>query len=397
MLADRKLGPSSQDFPAWPTDPFIKLFLYRLDLPAWAVWLTAFAGYWGLPFLVSLADGTTLSIDGLNHTASGQGIERQTANIISLLLQRLPPGANMPYLSDRTHLFFALTLSTGATIVAEIVRRLAFTFTILSIDRLPVENDPQHLLVIYERYRRLGNNWAGRILAGVLAISVLWFFLSLVDDSEYQYWWGSKNHGYAGVVFSIIAGLMVYYGVQGFILVSSGALAISRIFQRGLTLKPFHPDGCNGLNSIGTLIFLLWAFSVAGAGSIFITIFFGYLGVENTNSVRMLALLGTLALPFIAIVPFFAAVRAVQNAQQEILRAIGSALNDTFRDNISQWISQNNEDVLSRGSKLQDTFKTIREVNIWPFNTRALFIVISVYGIQAVLIVKQLLDSIQSF
>jgi hypothetical protein len=358
MLADRMLEPSSQDFPPWPTDPLIKLFLYRLKLPVWAVWLTAFAGYWGLPFLISLADGTTLSIGGLNHMASGQGIEKRTADIISLLLQRLPPGANMPYLSDRTHLFFALILATGAAIATEIVRRLTFIFKILTTDGLPVEENPEYLHSVYETYRRLANHWAGKVLAGVLAISVLWFFFALVDDPKYEYWWGSKSHGHAGFAFSIIAGLMVYYGVEGFILVSFGALAVSRIFQRGLTLKPFHPDGCNGLNPVGTLIFLLWAFSVAGSGAIFITLFFGYLGVENTDSVRTLALLGTLALPFIAIVPFFAAVRAVQNAQQEILRAIGSALNDTFRSNITQWISQNNEELLARGSKLQDTYKT---------------------------------------
>jgi hypothetical protein len=162
-----------------------------------------------------------------------------------------------------------------------------------------------------------------------------------------------------------------------------------------MDLRPFHPDGCNGLAPLGKQIFLLWSNALVGGLAIYVTLRFGYLGVERTPIVWILAIIGTMIIPAIAVVPLFASLRAVKKVQQKYLNHLGVFLNDRLQladgaiqngnlDEADKFIGQ-----LENAKKLFEIYKT---ANVWPFNTRALTLIVLINAVQIVLTAKQLLS-----
>src|SRR6202008_956366 len=108
-------------------------------------------------------------------------------------------------------------------------------------------------------------------------------FLYFCRSADYAYWWGSTSRGSAGPAFSAIQFAHIYFATQSMFLVVGGALMLAWIFKNGLQLRPFHPDGCNGLAPVGTLIFLFWIFALLLAGAIFVSTALGYLRLEKAH------------------------------------------------------------------------------------------------------------------
>jgi hypothetical protein len=337
-----------------------------------------------------MADGTLLST-GVNQLGAA-GIQPKTVIQMALtIFTKHSNGDPIPYLDDRSHLIFAVVLATGGCFASVFLRKLHSTFNRLAGESLPSKNAHQSHM-IYKRYRIIANHWLGRLISLLIALPVLGFFLALHHDQQLQHWWGSSIHGHAGLLFSITEFLMVYYGVQGLLMMTCAALMIRSMFKQELNLQPFHPDRCNGLFPVGELILYVWLSSIALAAAIFVATYFGYLGLESTPIVFLLATLGTVTIALIAILPLSAVASAVSHAQYVILAQLAPTLNMRVSAN-----REPNPIDWERASRLLESYKMVRDVNVWPFSSKALSLLVAIYVVQVLMIVSKLVESVRVF
>lgn len=373
----------AKDFPPWPNGFLFSLFLFRWPLPAPVFGLVAFAGYWGIPCVMAAAKGvliTTGQLDRL-HTASGS----QALTFVRLLMGSLGGDNELSYAVDRTHLLFSVLLGFGAAVGALILRRIGLVIAALHREGLPNE-DGHRLATSYAMFRAFGNHWLGRVVSLALGIATLLVFLQFYRLDRYSYWWGSSAHGYTGLVFACIECAMVYYATQAMFLIGAASLLLGGAFAAGLQLRPFHPDGCNGLSSVGLLIFLLWILALVVAGGIFIVLYLGYLGLQKTQVAWALVILATGIIPFTAIIPLHAVVRAVSNARDRELKRLEPLLHDAYSRIVDAVERGQDATALSeRMASAKEIYALLRGINIWPFNPQALTLLMSAYAAQALL------------
>ena len=98
---------------------------------------------------------------------------------------------------------------------------------------------------------------------------------------------------------------------------------------------------------------------MVGGSAIYVALRFGYLGVEHTPVAWILAIIGTIVIPAIAVVPLFASLRAVKMVQQKYLRHLGAFLNERLQQ----------ADAAIQNTKLDDANKFIGQLE----NAKKLF------------------------
>jgi hypothetical protein len=155
----------------------------------------------------------------------------------------------------------------------------------------------------------------------------------------------------------------------------------------------YHGDGCNGLSPLGSLIFLSWIFAILLASAIYVVLFLGYLGIEKTEIGLALTVIALLTVLFTAVVPLRAAVKAVIAARDLELGRLEPLLNETFAHAFAADISNSNQLHVRQLSRLQEIHKFLAEINVWPFNPRALKLIIVIYTIQLLAILRELIGS----
>jgi hypothetical protein len=107
------------------------------------------------------------------------------------------------------------------------------------------------------------------------------FMLFRAQSSAYVWWWGHLSQGVGGVFLAVAVGAVVVGGTGAVYLLAVGLHAMSELLKYPVTLRPFHPDGCNGFAPFGDLLILLFFLSVTIAASICIALFGGYLDVAS--------------------------------------------------------------------------------------------------------------------
>lgn len=189
---------------------------------------------------------------------------------------------------------------------------------------------------------------------------------------------------------------MVYYATQGMILVVSGSMMLAGLFKQGLHLRPFHADGCNGLRPVGSLIFFLWVFALVLAASIFVAMGVGYLGLEQTPLAWALALFAMLTIPFAAIVPLHACVNAILRARTTELGRLEPLLDAQYRTSLLALNKSQNDTKagVERYSTAQAMHTTLKDMNIWPFDPRALSVVVLAYAAQVLITLHEFVGSL---
>ena len=80
------------------------------------------------------------------------------------------------------------------------------------------------------------------VRSGVLGAGAFMLFHYLYASSHYTYWWGSWQHGAAGLLFAVIVGGMVFCALWGLVILVFGAAMLARIFSLPMELRPFHRD-----------------------------------------------------------------------------------------------------------------------------------------------------------
>jgi hypothetical protein len=220
-------------------------------------------------------------------------------------------------------------------------------------------------------------------------------FIYLHTSPQYAFWWGSRQNGIAGLVFSFIVGGMVFAVLWGTILLVGGSLMLARIMRFPIELTPFHSDGCNGLSPLGRQIFLLWLNAFLGSLAIYVALRLGYLGIEHNPLVWVLAMLGSLAVPALAVLPLVASLQAVKETQGANLERLGRFLNSQLAIAASA-IGKGDLDgankIISQLSEVKSLFEIYKAANVWPFNPRALMFIVTANCVQIILTSRQLLS-----
>ena len=184
-------------------------------------------------------------------------------------------------------------------------------------------------------------------------------------------------------------------GVWGLIIVVFGSWMLAKLVTLPIALRPFHQDCCNGLAPLGRQILLLWGSALFGGVAIYIALRLGYLGIERTPLVWLLAGLGSLAIPAIAIVPLYSVVMAVKRVQSASLERLGQFLNHHLDDAdtaIRNGDLATAQSIISQIDKVKGLFEIYRTANVWPFNPKAFTLILVANIVQIVLTAKQLLS-----
>ncbi len=338
--------------------------------------------------------GSLVATEFLDRFPSGPNLLRSALGFLAAQTRRGPcPG--LPYLADRTHLLFTVNVAAGVAVGALILRRTHHLIANLTHTRVLTQHERalSRDADLYERHRRRANHPLAKLGGAALALLTFLAALPLVFTQEYGYWWGHLVYGYAGLIVLLLGGGVIYYGVRSFVLVCTASAMASELMTRTFHLRPFHPDGCNGLSSLGGLIMYFWLFALNIAIAIFLALHLGYLGLENHWIVWLLALVGTTIIPLIAIAPLWRTVSSMQRRRAETLAALEPELMQLL--SLADSTSVRTLRVASRGLDRLAAMKTahdsLRQMNVWPFNPKAITLVSTAYAIQLALTVRQLL------
>ncbi len=386
-----------KEFAPWSDDFLVDWLLFRLKIPIVLVGLMTAGVYWAIPLAFSAWDGTLF---GFANASAGADYLRQSAAPQSLIdaaqqfaaYQKIRSPGALPYLQDATHFLFTIILSVGASIAAITLKNFNTTTAKLFNEGIPCA-DVETVTRIYGDYRRRAFSKRYSCLSAALGLAASLLFLHLSRSAQLDYWWDSNHYGAAGTTFAIIIGLMVFAVLQGAIILIFGALMLAGLMTFPVELKPFHRDGCNGLAPLGRQIFLLWWNALLGGLAIYVALRLGYLGIEHTPIIWVLALLGSLTIPAIAIIPLLAALRAVRKVQGAALDRLGTVLNRNLGAADAAIQSGNLPEanrIISELSEVKELFQTFRATNVWPFNPKALTFILVANAIQIVLTVHEL-------
>ena len=376
-------------YPPWPTGLVLRR-LYRV--PSGLVALAAFAAYWGIPGVIAAWDGTFFAAAMPLAPSDGMTALLGLEWFGSLILHDPGVTDTLNYLGDRSHLLFSILLGLEAGVALEILRRLDRAMATLRRDNLPTP-DGDYPQRNYLTVRAIANHPLLRVASLGLAAATFFVFLYFCRSADYAYWWGSTSRGSAGLAFAAIQFAMIYFATQSMFLVVGGALMLAWIFKNGLQLRPFHPDGCNGLAPVGTLIFLFWIFALLLAGAIFVATALGYLGLEKAHVFWALAFIATLSVPLAAVAPLASAVIAVTRARRQQLQQLEPTLDDLFAQSLSALRTGDALESADRLGKLQAMHDVLSGVNVWPFNPRALTAAIGASAIQTLLTLNEIVGS----
>lgn len=374
---------------SWYTNVSARFVLDELTLPSWLAGVFALVIYWGLPLGMSFIDGTLISVAQSQELNAALAGPRPLQSVLAFFLLGAKTDNSQFYLLDRSHFLFSVLTGLGAAVAVSILRRLGSAPAALYRRGLPVA-DADFLSRNEAFFRALGNHPLGRIASLILASGVFLVFFYFYRNPGYHYWWGSDIHGRAGLVLAAVEFVMVYFATQSVFLILAGAAMIAGMFQKGVELRPFLADRCNGLGPIGNLILMLWLIALIGAMAVYVTMGLGYLGIERMPIAWALALVATLVIPFVAIVPLVATVRATLRARDAQLRRIEDRLDERYAKAIApQAASDNASDGGDDFGQLKEIYEFLCDLNIWPFNPRALTVIILAYALQAYATIRE--------
>ena len=127
---------------------------------------------------------------------------------------------------------------------------------------------------------------------------------------------------------------------------------------------------------------------------VFIVLFYGYLGIENTYFTNLIIGLFSLTIPVIAIYPLLISLREISKVKKKKLRIFGNVLNNSLKDiEIDYTISSisNHKGQITNFLEIQQIYNIINNMNVFPFNPKALASVVFIYAFQVILTIYKLI------
>src|SRR5579862_7198539 len=262
--------------PSW-TQGLVSIVVDQMGLPVVAYSALAFFIYWVVPMIFAMASGVAADAAAIVAIAQQLGVPGPLAEAIATRGPATPAPHFLYYLTDQTHLLFAIVLSFGLACTVRTLRLVPQSIATLIKNGVLVSETLVE--VDYFSDLRSAYAWWKYAISAVIGAVAAGIAMTLVFGPDTRGWWGNIAYGPAGLAFSVFVGLMVFGLVMGtFVLVSIARLLI-RVAKLPIKLRPFHPDGCGGMSAIGQQVLWLWSCVFFGVMAIYVTLKLGYLGL----------------------------------------------------------------------------------------------------------------------
>lgn len=369
----------------------LSLATRRLGLRPWQLTCLVFAGYYLLPLLASLRAGALLPEGFVETQLSPFGL--------GWLAEWVPhdPSITQPYATDFVHLLMALvSILGGGTIALRAVLQFEEVFANLinsgqlGATRIEIRQE-------VARANRLLRSWPVRGLLLLVATPLAAFMVGRALDPEFAGWWGQISHGVAGLVFAIAAWALMFFGGLYLFFLAVGLHTLTRLFRHPVTMRPFHPDECNGFGEFGTYLLTLAGLAVLIGGAIWITFWGGYLGVELLVLTWIGGLIGIAFIPVIVILPLARLTMQIGAARDRRVAGVERVLHARLTGIESALgLEMDDQTLATEMDRLVSTRRAVREIYPaypFPFKPRIAGILGTGYVIQVGLLVNRAMST----
>jgi hypothetical protein len=354
----------------------------RLKMPLLWWGLAIFAGYYMVPLMLAAFEGVLI---GAPKAASHANVHFE--GLIQTVARR---GVILPYFKDLTHLFMAVLVTLGGTVCIFALGELIRVYETVSDPDLI--NASRHAIALErDRMQRLLSSRAILVLIALIAAScgIALYYNGRSDTG----WWGNPHYGPAGIYLAVAVSLVIFVGLHALYMLAVSQYSMGRLVSHGIHLRPFHPDGCNGFGKLGNLLLVLLVLCILCATAAWITIWHGYLGIEDFPGIWLAAAGIVVFIPMIVIQPLIRVSTEVRRAQLSRLAPVEQLLNTLLKKSEDEL---GNADVPKREDmkalrEFHLAAKDIYETSVFPFNRKVASVLSVGYIVQAVALAKEII------
>jgi hypothetical protein len=356
----------------------------RFQVPH-AVWgLLIFALYYLLPLILAAFEGVLIGANALQQKL----LPSQLLWLASHVGDH--PSVTLPYLRDSTHLMMAVVVSIGGAVAIAALDNFDGVYhsvanpELLNVTEAEVETERT-------RVERWLNN---RLIIVMFVITASFCGAALYLDGQVNPgWWGNPSYGPAGLVLAITIPLAMFYGMHALYLLAVAQHSISKLISKGIKLRPFHPDGSNGFAALGNFLLLLLALCILCALAAWVTLWHGYLGIEDFPGIWLGAIGVVVFIPWIVIQPLIHVTREIRRAQMMHLAPVEHLLNTVLSKTETQ-LGQPDFHItdiqdLKTLHDLHTVASEIYETSVFPFNRKVAGVLSIGYVLQVITLIKE--------
>jgi hypothetical protein len=355
----------------------------RFNVPH-ALWgLIIFAWYYLVPLVLCAYEGVLISA-----TAARLNLPWGIKWLADRVGSR--PDIRLPYLKDSTHLLMAVVISIGGAVAITALDRFDGVYKAVA-DPALLNATEGEIAAESRRAERWLGNYAVVALFAVMAVfcgAALY-----LDGTLDKGWWGNPVYGIAGLVLAVTIPLAMFYGMLALYLLAVSQHSISILISKGIKLRPFHPDGSNGFASLGNFLLLLLALCILCAIAAWVTLWHGYLGIEDFPGIWLGAIGVVVFIPWIVIQPLIHVTREIRRAQMTHLAPVERLLNTVLYKTETQLgepdFQISNIDELKTLRDLHTVASDIYETNVFPFNRKVAGVLSIGYVLQVITLIKE--------
>ena len=356
----------------------------RYNLP-YAVWgLVIFALYYLVPLALCALEGVLITANAAQQKLLPPQITWLAKHVGN------HPTVALPYLRDSTHLLMAVVISIGGAVALTALDSFDGVYQAVANPELLNVTESE---VKTERSR--AERWLNqRLVVVVFAVTAAFCGAALYLDGQFNMgWWGNPAYGKAGLVLAITIPLAIFYGMHSLYLLAVAQHSISKLISKGIKLRPFHPDGSNGFQRLGNFLLLLLALCILCALAAWITLWHGYLGIEDFPGIWLGAIGVVVFIPWIVIQPLMHVTREIRRAQMMHLAPVEHLLNTVLSKTEIQFGQADfritNIEDLKTLHELHTVASEIYETNVFPFNRKVAGVLSIGYVLQVITLIKE--------
>ena len=356
----------------------------RYDVP-FAVWgLVIFALYYLVPLVLCAFEGVLIAA----NAAQQKLLPPQIAWLAKHVGDH--PTVTLPYLRDSTHLLMAVVVSIGGAVALAALDSFDGVYHAVANPELLNVTESE---VKTERSRV--ERWlSNRLVVFVFAVTAAFCGAALYLDGGVNIgWWGNPVYGKAGLVLAVTIPLAMFYGMHSLYLLAVAQHSISKLISKGIKLRPFHPDGSNGFARLGSFLLLLLALCILYALAAWVTLWHGYLGIEDFPGIWLGAIGVVVFIPWIVIQPLIHVTREIRRAQMTHLAPVEHLLNTVLTKTETQLgkpdFRVTDIEDLKTLRDLHTVASEIYETNVFPFNRKVAGVLSIGYVLQVITLIKE--------
>ena len=350
-----------------------------------AVWgVVIFVVYYLVPLVLCAFEGVLISANAAQQKLLPPQIIWLAAHVGNR------PSVTLPYLRDSTHLMMAVVISIGGAVAITALDSFDGVYSSVATPELLRVTSEEVSAERRRAERHLSSIWVIVLFAITAALCGAALYL---DGKVNVGWWGNPVYGEAGLALAVTIPLAMFYGMHSLYLLAVGQHSISKLISKGIKLRPFHPDGSNGFARLGNYLLVLLALCILCALAAWITLWHGYLGIEDFPGIWLGAIGVVVFIPWIVIQPLIHVTREIRRAQMTHLAPVERLLNTVLNKTESQLGESDfriaNIEDLKTLRDLHTVASDVYETSVFPFNRKVAGVLSIGYILQVITLVKE--------